>query len=229
MSLKELNTQGLVEFKGNKSGIIVNIKGEAPFEEIKKVIIDKLESYVGFFSGAKICKINCDYLDDIEILDIKDSITSKFDVGFIEDIENEEIREFNTKYVNNLRSGEDVRFEGDVVVLNDMKPGSQVNSTLNTVVLGNISAGARVVSGGNVVVMGEIEGFVHAGANGNEAAYVIARKLNPKILQIAGNIAEAPDEEDTCVEEEDTREDRKFSGPEIAFINDGRIVIESYL
>lgn len=221
MSLKELNTQEFVEFKGNKSGIIVNVKGEAPFEEIKNRIIDKLESYVGFFSGAKICKINCEYLDDVEILDIKNSITSKFDVDFIEDMNTEVIKNFNTKYVNNLRSGEEINFDGDVVVLNDMKPGSQVTSSLNTVVLGNISPGARVVSGGNVVVMGKIEGFVHAGANGNESAYVIAKKLSPKILQIATNIAEAPDEE--------VYEVKKESGSEIAFINDGRIVIESYL
>ncbi|MGO0943854.1 hypothetical protein ACTPD5_22305, partial [Clostridioides difficile] len=38
MSLREICSQELVEFKGNKRGIIVNIKREAPFEEIQEKI-----------------------------------------------------------------------------------------------------------------------------------------------------------------------------------------------
>ena len=45
------------------------------------------------------------------------------------------------------------------------------------------------------VVMGSVSGFIHAGAHGNKNAYVVAGNLNPKVLQIAGNIAEAPDDE----------------------------------
>lgn len=222
MSLREFVTQELVEFKGNKRGIIVNIKRKAPFDEVKQNIIDRLESSVGFFNGAKICSINCDYLTDIQIIEIKHDITSRFDVEFIEDQEIKEIINFQTKYVNNLRSGENIEFDGDVIVMTDMKPGSQISSTLNTVVMGDISPGARVVAGGNVIVMGSVKGFIHAGANGNNQAYVVANELNPKVLQIAENMAEAPDDE------EDYDQKKKIN-PEIAFISKGRIVIESYL
>ena len=51
----------------------------------------------------------------------------------------------------------------------------------------------RVVANGNVIVMGKVEGFIHAGAIGNKNAYVVANNLNPKVLQIAENIAEAPE------------------------------------
>jgi len=61
MSLKESINQEPIEFKGNKEGIIVNIKRKLPFEEIKENLINKLESYVGFFNGAKISKINSDF------------------------------------------------------------------------------------------------------------------------------------------------------------------------
>lgn len=222
MSLKEICSQELVEFKGNKRGIIVNIKRDAPFEEIQENIINKLEAYVGFFNGAKISEINSDYLTDIEILELKEDITSRFDVEFVEDQKIEENNNFQTKYVNTLRSGENIEFDGDVVILNDMRPGSKVISKLNTVVMGDINAGAKVVAGGNVFVMGKIEGFVHAGSEGNEFAYVVAGNLNPKILQIAENIAEAPDEEENYEKQEDVN-------PEIAFVSSGRIVIESYL
>jgi len=170
MSLKESINQEPIEFKGNKEGIIVNIKRKLPFEEIKENLINKLESYVGFFNGAKISKINSDFLNDIEILQLKDSIVSKFDVEFIEEQLIEELAKFDTKYVT---------------------------------------------------VMGSISGFVHAGSNGNQSAYVVSINLRPKVLKIAEVIAEAPDDEDYGEE--------KDSSPEIAYVSNDRIVIESYL
>ncbi|MGL5694358.1 MAG: septum site-determining protein MinC [Peptostreptococcaceae bacterium] len=220
MSLNKIDPKELIEFKGNKRGIILNIKNVVPFDEIRNGIIDRLETSVGFFNGAKICAINCDYLSDIQMLELKDDITSKFDIEFVEDEEVVKQSNFQTKYVSNLRSGENVDFDGDVVVMKDMKPGSQINSKGNAVVMGDISSGARVVASGNVIVMGSVTGFVHAGATGNENAYVVANHLNPKILQIADVIAEAPDDE--YIKEKEV-------SPEIAFVTQGRIVIEGYL
>ena len=221
MSLRNFTPKERVEFKGNKRGIILNIKKVVPFDEIRNGVIDRLETSVGFFNGAKICAINCDYLSDIQMLKLKHDITSRFDIEFIEEDEELKCSNFQTKYVSNLRSGENIEFDGDVVVMKDMKPGSQINSKGNTVVMGNISSGARVVAGGNVIVMGSVTGFIHAGAMGNENAYVVANYLNPKVLQIADNMAEAPDD--------DSFEDEKEISPEIAFVSKGRIVIESYL
>ena len=221
MSLNEFTTSELVEFKGSKKGIIVNIKSKATFDEIKSSIINKLEASIGFFNGAKICSINCDYLTDIQIMMLKDDISSRFDVEFIEEIPIKKQKSFKTKYVNNLRSGENIEFDGDIIVMTDMKSGSQVSSTCNVVVMGDVSSGARVVANGNVIVMGSVLGFIHAGANGNENAYAVAGNLNPKVLQIAKNIAEAPDEENN--------ENNKDNGPEIAFVSNGTMVIENYL
>ena len=152
---------------------------------------------------------------------LKDDISSKFDVEFIEEENKKEITTFKTKYVNNLRSGENIEFDGDVIVMTDMKSGSQVSATCNVVVMGDISSGARVVARGNVTVMGSVSGFIHAGSNGNKNAYVVAGNLNPKVLQIAGNIAVAPDDENN--------ESNKQNRPEIAFISNDTLVIESYL
>ena len=123
MSVNEFTTGELVEFKGSKKGIIVNIKRKATFDEIKNSIIDKLESAIGFFNGAKICSINCEYLSDVQIMMLKDDISSKFDVEFIEEYNKKEITNFQTKYVTNLRSGEDVyKRQGMCIIIeNDFK------------------------------------------------------------------------------------------------------------
>ena len=224
MSLRKYSTEELIEFKGNKKGLIININKVAPFEQVKKSIIDRLEENVGFFNGAKIYQINSDYLNDVQMMMIEDAITSRFDIEFVEEKDKETyINTYETKYVDNMRSGEKVVFDGDVVVMSDMNPGSQVSSTRNVVVMGNINSGAKVVANGNIVVMGEVRGFVHAGAKGNDSAYVIANSLCPKILQIADNIAEAPDDE-----YEESKND-KIIIPEIAFVSKDRIVIESFL
>ena len=224
MSLRKYSTEELIEFKGNKKGLIINIKKVAPFEQVKESIIDRLEENVGFFNGAKIYQINSDYLNDVQMMMIEDAITSRFDIEFVEEKDKENyINTYETKYVDNMRSGEKVVFDGDVVVMSDMNPGSQVSSTRNVVVMGNINSGAKVVANGNIVVMGEVRGFVHAGAKGNDSAYVIANSLCPKILQIADNIAEARDDE-----YEESKND-KIIIPEIAFVSKDRIVIESFL
>ena len=222
MSFRKYSAEELIEFKGNKKGLIVNVKKVAPFEQVKESIIDRLEENVGFFNGAKIYQINSDYLNDVQMMMLEESITSKFDIEFVEEYKETYMNTFETKYVDNMRSGESIIFDGDVVVMSDMNPGSQVSSTRNVVVMGNIHSGARVVANGNIVVMGEVRGFVHAGAKGNNWAYVIANNLCPKILQIADNIAEAPDDE-----EEDIH--KKNIIPEIAFVSKSRIVIESFL
>ena len=222
MSFRNYSTEEIIEFKGNKKGLIINIKKVAPFELVKKSIIDRLEEHIGFFNGAKIYQVNSDYLTDVQMMIIEDEITSRFDIEFVEE-EVKYVDIYETKYVDTMRSGEDITFDGDVVVMSDMNSGSQVNSTRNVVVMGNINSGAKVVAKGNIVVMGEIRGFVHAGANGNNSAYVIANSLCPKILQIADNIAEAPDDDyDKCNNETQII-------PEIAFVSKEMIVIESFL
>lgn len=220
MSLNE-TMNNLVEFKGSKDGLIVNVKKDASYYDIKSAIIGKLESAIGFFNGAKIIAINCEYLTDIQILQIKDELSSKFDVEFIENNIYKQKKEIiNTKYINNLRSGGNVEYNGDIVVMTDVKSGSQITSSSNVVVMGNVESGAKVVANGNIIVMGSVKGFIYAGANGNENAYVVAQVFKPKVVQISSYIAEAP---------EDDYEDEKESYPEVAFVSDGMIVVENYL
>lgn len=221
MSFKSAINEELVEFKGNKNGIVVNIKNKASFDDIRQGIVDRIESSIGFFNGAKICAIHCDYLNDIQIIQLKEDIMSKFDIDFIEESQLLKASEdYQTKYVNNMRSGDYVEFEGDVVVMADMKPGCQVLTTGNVVVMGTVSTGAKVIANGNVIVMGKVEGFIHAGAKGNKNSYIVANCFNPKVLKIASFIAEAPEEEYSTT---------KSINPEIAFISNDTIVIENYL
>lgn len=95
-----------------------------------------------------------------------------------------------------LRSGQKVEYDGDVVILGDVNPD------------------AYIIASGSVVVMGALRGVVHAGANGDETAVIMALKLRPQQIRIGHYIARAPDN----IEE--------VNHPEIAFIEGDSIIIE---
>ncbi len=99
-----------------------------------------------------------------------------------------------------LRSGQNVRFYGNVVVLGDVNPG------------------AEITAGGDIIVMGWLRGLAHAGAQGDERAMVSAFRLNPTQLRIAHYIARSPD----------ASEETMPDVPEIAEIREGQLVIDRW-
>lgn len=99
-----------------------------------------------------------------------------------------------------IRSGQQVKFDGNVIILGDVNPGSEV------------------IAGGDIIVMGTLRGIAHAGYKGNDNAVVTAFYLKPMQLRIAQYITRAPDEEMQQIVE-----------PEIARVKDGTIMIEKYI
>ncbi len=99
-----------------------------------------------------------------------------------------------------LRSGQHVRFHGNVVVLGDVNPG------------------AEITAGGDIIVMGWLRGLAHAGAGGNQEAVVAAFRLSPTQIRIAHFIGRAPDSDHGAVPQV----------PEIAEVRDGQLVIDQW-
>jgi septum site-determining protein MinC len=96
-----------------------------------------------------------------------------------------------------LRSGQRIRFTGNVIVLGDVNPG------------------AEIVAGGDIVVMGTLRGVAHAGAGGDADAIVAAFRLQPTQIRVAGVIGRSPD---GAYERPDA--------PEIARVRDGGLIVE---
>lgn len=99
-----------------------------------------------------------------------------------------------------LRSGASIRFDGDVVLFGDVNPGAQIVAT------------------GNIVVLGALKGLAHAGATGDEEAFILGFDLRPTQIRIGRRIAMPPER---SAEPHDVV-------PEIARVIDGQIVIEPY-
>lgn len=100
-----------------------------------------------------------------------------------------------------LRSGQSIRFDGNLVVIGDVNNGSEISAT------------------GNILVWGELKGIAHAGANGDSSAEIRALKIEAVQLRIGKTIARRPDRVAYHKANNDLPQ------PEVARIADGEIRI----
>ncbi len=99
-------------------------------------------------------------------------------------------------HIGTLRSGQNVKSDGHLIIKGDVNPG------------------AEVTAAGNVVVLGALKGVVHAGSEGDRNAIVVAMQLNPTQIRIGDIITRSPDDMQEAPE------------PEYAYIKDDRIYID---
>ncbi|MBQ6819976.1 MAG: septum site-determining protein MinC [Clostridium sp.] len=203
-----------IQIKGTKEGISVSVDLTKfnRFEEMLQALISKLSVGKDFYKGSKVkIQTNLKLLKEEEVLKLKDTLFEEIKIQecIFEEIEIKEskeekifsgIYEGKTKFIKKtIRSGQQVKYYGNIVII------------------GDINNGAEVYAGGNIVVLGSIKGHVHAGVGGNKKAIISALCLQPEILQIADIVTIAPDD------------GVKPSYPELAKIKDNIIVVEPYL
>lgn len=215
-----------VSIKGTRHGLLILLDKERDFEDIKQNLYKKMDSARGFFKGAEfafyqepeeneqkqVLEQICMEYGLIHQPDIRlkittnptaapsPEITSAYEQKAVVTSEEKNNQTDTLLVKRSLRSGQKVHYPGHVVVLGDIHPG------------------AEVVAYGNVLVMGSCRGVVHAGADGNRYARVVAHRLSPSQLRIGSSIACAPT---------DSIEVTHY--PEIAYLSpDSQIIVETY-
>ncbi|MGB4465167.1 MAG: septum site-determining protein MinC [Eubacteriales bacterium] len=194
-----------VIIKGTKEGVTIVVEENSNFEDVKKIIYEKLQNSRNFFAGAKVSlKTKNGFLKKEEYNKIQE-ILSDFGMSL------QEAKSPNTLIFpkpnrsrvlllkKTVRSGQKISYKGTVVILGDANPGSEIVAT------------------GDILVMGTLRGMAHAGAAGDTSAIVAAFRLRPTQLRIADVISRPP---------EDKEESPPF--PEVARLKDNIIVIEPY-
>lgn len=200
-----------IVLKGNKDGlnILIDMNKFDNFDEMMDEFVEKLTLGKKFYKDASI-KITTQLkeFNEKQIAILKDVLFKEFLIKdcIFEDTEEKKSKTFlgvyegRTKfYRKTLRSGQIIRYPGNIVIIGDANPGSEI------------------FAGGNVIVLGNLMGDVHAGVTGNTKAIISAFRLQPKILQIANVVTRAPED------------DEKPYYPEIAKIKDGTIIVEPYV
>jgi septum site-determining protein MinC len=177
----------------------------------------KLRENIEFFRGSKLIGIEGEELT----LDIKTEIMLllkyKYDFVLMKDDTLNQIQkkietfdehknvtniveEGMTKFVHGtLRSGQEVSYNGNIVVIGDVNPGAVLRAK------------------GNIIVLGLLRGIAHAGLGGNKNAVVAAYSLLPTQLRIDDIIVRPPEG------------DSHYKYPEIARVIENKVIIEPYL
>lgn len=219
-----------VVFKGSVNGLTIILRDEDEFETVYDQIEKKIASAGKFFKGAILdVKYRGKKLSKSEEGKIYELLVTKSGAkikSFKEDTETtSKIAESRQpKPVNKLDIKKFYYFKGIEVGISKFYKGTIRSGQLlcfdgNVVVFGDVNPGGEIVATGNVVVMGSVRGTVHAGADGNKEAVVVALNLQPTQLRIGDIITRPPDEKDV----------KNAFIPEIAFIKDDIVYIERYL
>ncbi len=102
-----------------------------------------------------------------------------------------------------------------LVIHRTLRGGEEIRTPGSVLLCGNVNPGAQIIAGGSIDIRGTCAGMVHAGADGDKTAFIIADRLMPIQIRIANRIASLPD-----------GPAKKPSAPEKAYMKNGRITIE---
>jgi septum site-determining protein MinC len=208
-----------VILKGKEDRLVIHLDSEIDYETLKKNLVDKLREAEKFLKNSKVAiEFSNRELSEVEENQLLEVIRKESSIrityivsngkSFIgryalpETIINEGVTKF---YKGNLRSGQNVHFDGNLVILGDINPG------------------AIVTAKGNIVVLGYLNGTAHAGIEDEDEAFISALKMNPIQLRIGRNIARNPAEDML-----ETNRIKKDGSLEVAYIKDGKMHIENF-
>ena len=119
-----------------------------------------------------------------------------------------------TLYVEaNLRSGQLIRYPGNVFVMGDVNPS------------------AEIVAAGDIIIWGTLRGIAHAGADGDTEAKIVAMKIEAGQLRIANKIIKKKKQSNNKKSALSILTGNKKDGsmkPELVRIKNDEIIIRSY-
>ncbi len=105
----------------------------------------------------------------------------------------------------------------DILHKGTVRSGDRISSNGDLIIIGDVNPGAIISANNNVYVWGKLLGIAFAGKNGNKNASIYSLCLNPLQLRICEITAIGP------------KERPKFQCPEVAILEDKKIIIKPYL
>lgn len=201
--------------KGNRQGLSIYIPKGMEFTEVLSQLRIRLASAQQFFDGAAL-QVSTENreLDSEEKQQLRKTV-SEFGLVIQEPKERKE-RPTETGTQENSKQLKDEE-ENTLLLRRTIRSGQRIRYDGNVVVLGDVNPGAEIVCSGDILILGSLRGVAHAGCNGNVSASVFAFRLEPTQLRIANYISRSPDEKLP-----------EPLGPELAKINNNVIQISAY-
>lgn len=212
-----------MQFKGINDGILVRFHPK-DWESQHEELLKEIESREEFFHGAKITlDLGSLHLRSADLGKLRDELsgsglylcsiisTSKITRESAVLLGIDQAASLSSLKSFDLRTNQTPAGVTSSYLEKDVLKGEIIESKHHVIIIGDVHAGAEIISTGNIIVWGKIHGAVHAGAQGDESAFVCALHLAPTFIQIA-HLFSTP-----------TRRNA-IHKPEMSFIQNGKII-----
>lgn len=230
-----------VLLKGNSLGLTMVLDPKMKFDKLMTAVEEKFVQAKDFFNGqTQIAlkiegrKLSSDQLQNIlQIIAEKTTLTIAYvieDDKVMETSFKEALHKLQEKENKRAQSMVDERRKGDgQFYRGTLRSGQSLESDASVVVIGDVNPGASVSAKGNVVVLGCAKGYLSAGSDGDEHAFVAALDMQPMQIRIGKHIARSADGEPEKKKKFFGRSKNNDNQPmeaQIAFVEDENIYIE---
>lgn len=219
-----------VLFRGTKDGLLVVLNDKPGFAELAANLAEKLGSTGRFFRGAEVTVAVGQRELSVEQRRQIDAMLAAHGLYLRQFREGEPLAEVlgRPAPARAPRAGEAAgpepapaaagplpeREQPPLVVNRTLRSGQVLRHRGDVLIIGDVNPGAEVVATGHIVILGTLRGVAHAGASGDETAFVLALRLEPSQLRIGQWVGRAPDGP------------TQGGGAGVARVVEGRIVIE---
>ena len=202
----------IVKIKGLKSGLQLSFAKGASFDDVQANLLNKLQTGEKFFIRGTTVFVPKDFFAEEQTEKLR-RMFHRHGMLFSTELKTPNFSSIPKKMVVEVKK--EIEPPPKMLTINrTVRSGQEVKTESSVMIFGNVNPGAQIVAGGNIDIRGICRGFVHAGAFGDESAYVVADRLMPMQIRIADVIARSPDNME------------KAQQAERASIKDGHIVFE---
>ncbi len=205
-----------ISIKGMRDGIVLIIPPTSEPSDIEQQVQERVASAPGLFEGAKVVLDFSGQMPSPALYDAAAEVLKGAGVDEITVHKEPRVSKKSTPQSSDdlYQSPQDVAR----LIKGTVRSGQQLSFAGDVVIMGDVNPGAEVIAKGNIVIFGALRGVAHAGARGDHKSFVAAMSLEPTQVRIAGLVARSPDNEKSNVKR----------GPEVVFIKDDELVIEPY-
>ena len=190
-----------IQIKGLRDGLLITV-GDGEWSSLEPVLLERIHTQQSFFQGARIAlDVGTQILRVNQLVSLRDKLSEQGIslwailsespttektaqlLGLATRISKprpEETRQFAV---------EDLGDETALFVSKTLRSGMRIDFPGHVVVFGDVNPGAEIVAEGNVLVWGRVRGMIHAGAKGDNSAYICALDLSPTQLRIANEVS----------------------------------------
>lgn len=215
-------SEEIVKIKGSKSGLQLSFAEDAAFDDVYGDIEEKLTSGTGFFLRGTLVLFPPNVFDEKARARLQKLFhahglicrTMSPEGGAANQVRRQPQEKHAQQEAPASTDSKKEKVQEMVVVNRTLRGGQEIRTESSVMVCGNVNPGAQIIAGGSIDIRGTCRGMVHAGAFGDNTAFIIADHLMPTQIRISNLIARSPDEME------------KTDRAERAFIKEGRIVIE---